>query len=269
MSIIDIIILAIIQGITEFLPVSSSAHLILAEKWMGITGEGGNMVIIAVHFGSLFAVMIYFRQEVARMFKGALDLLRFRFKSEDAQLDLKLIVATLPVVVAGFALSRMTWYDNITNSTAVIALAMIGFGLVLYWADKTCAQTRSFDEFNYRDAIIMGLWQAIALIPGTSRSGATVTASRLCGFNRTDGARLAMLMSIPTILAAVMLTSFDIVKDGQATQFGSIAIIAVVASFLAAYCALSLMMRFLKTKSYLPYVIYRVLLGGLLLVAFL
>ncbi len=269
MSIISIIILAIIQGITEFLPVSSSAHLIIAEKLMGISGEGGNMVIIAVHFGSLFAVMIYFRKEVARMFSGAWDLLRLRWKTDDAQLDLKLAFATIPVVVIGFVLSRMAWYDNISTSTFVIAIAMIGFGLVLYWADKTRPQTRSFEDFNYRDALVMGLWQAIALIPGTSRSGATVTASRIRGFNRTDGARLAMLMSIPTILAAVMLTAVDIVKDGNASEFGTTALVAVVASFVAAYCALSLMMKFLKTTSYLPYVIYRVALGSLLLIAFL
>ncbi len=269
MSIISIIILAIIQGLTEFLPVSSSAHLILAERWLGIAGEGGLPIVIAVHFGSLFAVMIYFRVEVVRMLRGALDLVLFRFGTSNAQLDLKLIVATLPVVVIGFGLSRMSAYEAISQSPIVIALAMIVFGLILYFADKKSAVTRGFEDFNFKDAIVMGFWQAIALIPGTSRSGATITASRILGFNRQDGARIAMLMSIPTILAASLLIAIDIAREGRVQDIGTDALLAALFAFIAAYFALSLMMRFLRSSDYTPYVVYRVILGALLLFIYL
>lgn len=268
MNIINIIILAVIQGITEFLPVSSSAHLILAERWLGIEGEGGNAVIIAVHFGSLFAVMIYFRHEVKRLFSGAWDILRLKFHTSDAQLLLKLAVATIPVVALGLLL-KMSGLIDLVTTPVVIGLAMIIFGLVLWYFDKTCATTREFDDFNFRDAIIMGLWQAVALIPGTSRSGATVTASRILKFKRADGAKIAMLMSIPTILAASLLTSVDIVRAGQVATLGKTALIAAFFSFIAAFFALSLMMRFLQTTSYLPYVIYRLLLGAAILLVYL
>ncbi len=267
MTIIQIIILAIIQGLTEFLPVSSSAHLILAEHFMGIR-EGGNEIVIAVHFGSLFAVMIYFRKEVARLFRGVWDFLRLRFQTGDCQLLLKLSVATIPVVIAGGILQATGWIDFVTTPI-VIAFAMIIFGLILWVADRNNAQTRHFDDFNYRDAIIMGLWQAIALIPGTSRSGATVTASRFLKFKREDGAKIAMLMSIPTILAATLLISIDITMSGEWATLGKDAFIAALFSFIAAYFALALMMRFLKTSSYLPFVIYRLVLGAIVLAIFL
>ncbi len=263
-----IIILAIIQGLTEFLPVSSSAHLILAERFLGISGEGGNTIIIAVHFGSLFAVMIYFRTEVARLFSGVWDFIRLRFETDNCQLLLKLSFATIPVVIAG-AVLQMTGWISAVSTPLVIAGAMIIFGLILYFADKNSPATRDFDDFNYRDAFIMGLWQAIALIPGTSRSGATVTASRFLGFNRTDGAKIAMLMSIPTIIAASLLTMIDIAQSNQFAELGRDALIAAIASFIAAYFSLSLMMGFLKTTSYTPYVVYRVVLGIVLIFLFI
>jgi len=255
-------ILALIQGVTEFLPVSSSGHLILFPQLTG-TEDQGLAVDVAVHFGTLFAVILFFRHDVADLFSGGLDILRGRFLTPNARLATLMIIATIPVVVAGLLL-KLSGYDIELRSMRVIGWAMLVFGIILFWFDKFSPTNRAAGEWNLRDAIIMGLWQAVALIPGTSRSGATITGARQLGFNRHDGAKIAMLMSIPTILASVSLIGLDLLKSGTAIPIRDLSI-ATGLSFLAALLALRLMMRFLNAYSFTPYVIYRVLLGILLI----
>ena len=252
-----------IQGLTEFLPVSSSAHLILLPALTGLDDQG-QVIDVAVHIGTLAAVMLYFRADVASGIKGLGDIARGRFETAGARLALLLIVATLPVVVFGLIL-KLTGFDESLRSVAVIGWAMLIFGLVLYWVDQKGATGKTATDWSLRDAIIMGVWQAVALIPGTSRSGITISAARALGYNRTDGARLSMLMSIPTIIASGVLTGAGIVAttDTKAATDGAI---AAAFSFVAALIALSLMMRLLKSVSFTPYVIYRVILGAALLV---
>lgn len=267
MSIFYILFLAIVQGLTEFLPVSSSAHLILAPYLFGVADQGYE-IDLAVHVGSLFAVMIYFRAETMRLVTGGIDTLMFKFNTDASQFFVLLVIATIPVIVFGLILEMMGLIDAL-RSPKLIAITMIFFGIVLYYADKKSPQHRRERDWNLRDAIIMGLWQAVALIPGTSRSGATVTASRFLGFNRHDGAKISMLMSIPTILAGGALLALQIIKGGSVdTSLLKHAAIAAVASFIAALFALSLMMKFLKSVDFTPYVIYRVLLGFVLLYIF-
>ena len=262
MSLFQLAVLAIVQGLTEFLPVSSSAHLILLPQAMG-TVDQGLAVDVAVHVGTLAAVMIFFRAEVARMWHGLGHILTGRFGTPEARLTWLLAISTVPVVLAGLVF-KVTGLEEAMRSIAVIGWTMLLFGLFLYWADQRGATNKREPQWALRDAIVMGLWQAVALIPGTSRSGITITASRLLGYAREDGARLAMLMSIPTIMASGVLLSADVVREANWATLRDGAIGAVMA-FAAAYLALSLMMRLLRSVSYTPYVIYRVVLGVILL----
>ena len=262
MSLFHLAILAIVQGITEFLPVSSSGHLILLPKLLG-TVDQGLALDVAVHVGTLGAVMLFFRTDVARMVRGAGDILRGRLDTTDARLTLLLALATIPVIIAGFIL-KVTGLADAMRSIAVIGWTMLGFGLFLYWADQTGPTEKVAGDWNLRDAVIMGLWQAVALIPGTSRSGITITASRMLGYNREDGARISMLMSIPTILASGGLLALDVIGEAD-WQTARDAAIGAALAFVAAYLALAIMMRLLRSVSFTPYVIYRVILGIVLL----
>ncbi len=262
MPLLHLFLVAVVQGVTEFLPVSSSGHLVLLPALTGLADQG-RAIDVAVHVGTLGAVMLYFRRDVAALWRGTLQLARGRRGGEEARLASCLIVATIPVIVAGLALSA-SGLDDALRSTAVIAWTTLVFGLVLWWADRTGAERREAAGWTLRHALVMGLWQAVALIPGTSRSGITITAARTLGYVRHDAARLAMLMSIPTILAAGALEGAEVIGQADMGLLRDGAIGAALA-FGSALAALTLMMRLLRSTSFLPYVIYRVALGlGLL-----
>ncbi|MEM8632016.1 MAG: undecaprenyl-diphosphate phosphatase [Pseudomonadota bacterium] len=262
MPLFHLLIVAIIQGLTEFLPVSSSAHLILLPNLTGLDDQGLT-VDIAVHVGTLFAVMLYFRTEVGMAAAGAWSLLRGRVDSQGAWLALCLTISTVPVVIAGGLLAAFDLTAAL-RSTAVIGWAMLGFGLLLYWAEKTGAGSKPAERLSLRDAALLGLWQAVALIPGTSRAGICITGALRLGYDRTSAARIAMLMSIPTILASGAVLAVKAAGEGDLIAIRDL-VIAAGFAFLAALLALSLMMRLLNTVSYTPYVIYRVILGVILL----
>ena len=263
MPILHLVLVALIQGITEFLPVSSSGHLILLPALTGLKDQGV-IIDVAVHVGTLGAVCLYFRQDVARAVRGLGLILRGRIADGDAFLALALIVATIPVVIVGGILG-VTGLDEAMRSMAVIGWAMLIFGIVLYWADRTGSETRRAEDWTLRHALIMGLWQVVALIPGTSRSGITITGARQLGYARQDAARLAMLMSIPTIAAAGILKGAEVIGDADWALARDGAIAAALA-FLSALGALWLMMRLLRSVSFTPYVVYRCALGVVLLV---
>ena len=262
MSLFQLFLVAIIQGITEFLPVSSSGHLILLPKLTGMADQG-QVIDVAVHVGTLFAVVIYFWSDVRLALAGLPSLLRGKIDSQGAWLALCLGLATIPVVIFGLVL-KVTGLDEAMRSVTVIGWTMLIFGLVLYWADQKGEQTKTASQWSLKDAFIMGLWQALALIPGTSRSGITITAGRYLGYAREDAAKLAMLMSIPAILASGTLLGLEVARGADAALARDGAIAAVFA-FVAALLALSLMMRLLKSVSFTPYVIYRVILGIVLI----
>ncbi len=262
MPLFQLMILALVQGVTEFLPISSSGHLILLPQAMGVADQG-LAVDVAVHVGTLGAVMLFFRSEVADIIRGIGHILTGRLSTPQARLAWLLAIATVPVVAVGLVL-QVTGIEQALRSVAVIGWTMLGFGLFLYWADQRGPTVRRDSEWNLRDAVVMGLWQAVALIPGTSRSGITITASRLLGYRREDGARIAMLMSIPTIIASGVLLGADVIGEGDWSTARDGAIGAALA-FVAAYLALAVMMRLLRSVSYTPYVIYRVILGLILL----
>ena len=262
MTTLHLLIIALVQGLTEFLPVSSSGHLILLPNLTGLADQG-LAIDVAAHLGTLGAVILYFRRDVSLAFGGLLRLMRGKVDTQGAFLALCLIVATVPVVLFGLFL-KLTGLSDMMRGVAIIGWTMIIFGIVLYWADQKGPQTRTAEEWTLRHAVQMGIWQAVALIPGTSRSGITITAGRLLGYTRTDAARLSMLMSIPTIMASAALLGIDVIRADNPGEMRDIAIV-IAMSFAAALLALTLMMRLLKTVSYTPYVIYRIALGLVLL----
>jgi undecaprenyl-diphosphatase len=262
MTLFHLFLLAVIQGLTEFLPVSSSAHLILLPQLSGMQDQG-LVIDIAVHVGTLGAVVLYFWKDVRVVLAGVVDIMRGRLTTDGARLALLFALATVPVVIAGLMLS-LTGLDEAMRSIKVIGWAMLVFGLVLYWFDQRGPAHKTATDWSVRDALILGLWQAVALIPGTSRSGITITGARALGYTRQDAARISMLMSIPTIFASGILLGGEVAATAhwQAARDGAI---AAAFAFVAALLALSLMMRLLRSVSFTPYVVYRVVLGAVLL----
>ncbi|MGB3407145.1 MAG: undecaprenyl-diphosphate phosphatase [Jannaschia sp.] len=265
MALWHLLLLAVLQGVTEFLPISSSGHLILLPALTGLADQGP-FLDVAVHVGTLGAVVLYFRADVATALRGAVGLVRRRWGPEE-RLAAGLVVATVPVILAGL-LIKLTIGTDVLRSVTLIGWTTLGFGLLLWWFDSRGAQVKQVRDWTLGDAIRLGLWQAVALIPGTSRSGICITGARAMGYTREDGARIAMLMSIPTIMASGILLGLEVAGEANGLLAREGAIAAAFA-FLAALAALHLMMRLLRSVSFTPYVIYRVILGtGLLVYAY-
>ena len=262
MTLAHLFLVAVIQGITEFLPVSSSGHLALIPHLTGLPDQG-QTIDVAVHLGTLGAVVLYFWKDVRMGLAGVPRMLTGRIDTPGAKLAFLLAIATIPAVAFGLLL-KLSGLDDAMRSVKVIAWTMILFGLVLYWVDQKGPTTKKVDNWSLRDAIIMGLWQALALIPGTSRSGATISGARALGYERTDAAKLSMLMSIPTIFASGVLLGAEVVATAN-VQVAKDGAIAAVLAFISALLALSLMMKLLQSVSFTPYVIYRIALGCVLL----
>lgn len=262
MTWLNLIVLAVVQGITEFLPISSSAHLILVPC-LGHFPDQGLDMDIAVHVGTLGAVMLYFWRDIWQMLVGLWAALRLR-KTPGGQLALAVVLATIPVVVVGVLVKD--YVGTAGRSIAVMGWTTLIFGILLYFADRVGLTVRRIEHLKLSDAAIIGLAQAVALIPGTSRSGITMTAARLLGYERGAAARFSMLMSIPTILAAGTLAALDIVKADQ-PLVTTVAIYGAGLSFVTALVAIALLMRWLRHASFTPFAVYRVFLGVALLAA--
>lgn len=268
MDILTLLFLAIIQGLTEFLPVSSSAHLILPAqvfKWE----DQGPLLDLMAHLGSLGAVMLYFRKEVGQMIGGGFDLLAFgnaqRQTGPNAKLALNIIVATPPVLIVGLIMSLKGW-DEAVRRPDIIAITFIVFGIILWLSDIWGKKLKTVDIMSWRGAAIIGLAQTIALIPGTSRSGITMTAARAMGYTRPEAARFSMLMAIPVILVSGAYALLKLTKEGAASASLTDGLIMVGLSFVTAYFAIAIFMKLIARISFLPFMIYRVALGSALLI---
>lgn len=260
MDIVQILVLAIVQGVTEFLPISSSAHLILVPNLTGWNDQG-LVLDVAMHIGTLLAVMLYFRHDVARLFVGALDVIRRRL-SDDARLTLQVALATVPVVIAGFLLKDTIASD--WRSPVLITVTTALFGVILWLADRRADRAvRGVRSLGWRDVMFIGIAQALALVPGVSRSGITMTAALFVGLQRPDAARFSLLLSIPTTAAAGALGTVDVIQSGDAALQGD-AVIAGVLAFAAALAAIAGLMAWLKRASFTPFVVYRLVLAGVL-----
>ncbi|MBX2831947.1 MAG: undecaprenyl-diphosphate phosphatase [Rhodospirillales bacterium] len=262
MTLQHIILLAIVQGITEFLPISSSGHLVLAPALTG-SPDQGLLVDVAVHVGTLAAVLIYFWRDVFAMLGGFVVLFTGRINA-GARLALHIVLATIPVIAVGFYL-KVSGIEEQLRSVAIIAWTTLGFGILLWVADKVGMTINRLEHMRWGGALFIGLAQVIALIPGTSRSGITMTAARLMGYERSDAAQFSMLMSIPVILGAGLLAGIDLHQAGN-IELNQDIFLAVGLSFLTALIAIAVLMNWLKQSSFTPFAIYRILLGGALLV---
>lgn len=270
MTLLEQLFLALIQGATEFLPVSSSAHLILGRtvlQWMGLADSQMSPAEelafdVALHIGSLGAVLIYFRGEVRMMLAGLWDMLRGT-RSANAMVLLNLIVATIPIVIAGFLLKGLV--TDLARNVELIAATTILFGLLLWAADRRTEKKAELEQLSLRDALVVGAAQCAAIVPGVSRSGICMTAGRFLGLDRSLSARFAMLLSIPAILGAGLLVTVDLVQAGD-MRLTTDAAMGALFSFFSAWAAIALLMRWLKTRSYLPFVIYRLALGAVMVV---
>lgn len=261
MPLFHLVVLAIVQGITEFLPISSSGHLILVPTLTGIADQGLT-IDAAVHVGTLGAVMIYFWRDVREMTTGTVGLASGRM-NDGARLTLYLALATVPVVIAGLLAKDLIQTE--LRSAEIIAWTTIIFGIALWLADRFGEHVRHVTSMTLPHALVIGVAQALALVPGTSRSGITMSAARMLGYERTAAARFSMLMSIPTIIAAGTLVTLDLVEAGDLT-LGTDALFAALLAFFAALISITFLMRWLRHASFTPFVIYRVVLGAGLLI---
>ncbi len=262
MTLQHIILLAVVQGITEFLPISSSGHLVLAPALTG-SPDQGLLVDVAVHIGTLAAVLIYFWRDVFAMLGGFVLLLTGRINA-GARLALHIVLATIPVVAIGFYF-KVSGIEEQLRSIEIIAWTTLGFGILLWIADKIGMTINRLEHMRWGGALFIGLAQVLALIPGTSRSGITMTAARFMGYERSDAAQFSMLMSIPVILGAGLLAGIDLHQGGN-IQLNKDVLLAVGLSFVTALIAISVLMNWLKRSTFTPFAIYRVLLGVAILV---
>jgi len=252
-----ILSLALVQGVTEFLPISSSGHLILTSQVLGWPDQG-LIIDIAVHAGTSLAVMLYFWRDMVRILIGCGQLVMFRASAE-SRLALNLIIATIPVVVIGFL--AKSYIETYLRSAEVIAWATLLFGVLLWLTDRFGLTIRRVDHLGVFNALFLGLAQVLALVPGTSRSGITITAARILGMERSEAARFSMLMSVPTILGAGLLSGLDLYDSGDAALQAD-AFLAVGMSFATALGTIWAFMAWLQRSGFTPFVVYRMVLAA-------
>jgi undecaprenyl-diphosphatase len=260
MTLLQLVVLAVVQGITEFLPISSSGHLILVPHFFNWPDQGLT-IDVAAHVGTLAAVLIYFWRDVGNMAAGCLRLFTGRLDA-GARLVGFLILATIPALIAGFLADR--YGQDMLRRVEVVAWTMIGFAIVLYVADRVGLKIRRIEHMTLGQALFIGLAQCIAFIPGTSRSGITMVASRFLGYERAEGARFSFLLSIPAIMAAGSWEGLKLAREGVGENWTAAGITAAL-SAVTGILAIAFMMRWLRTTGFLAFVIYRLALGGGLL----
>ncbi|HEY7104957.1 MAG TPA: undecaprenyl-diphosphate phosphatase [Acidimicrobiia bacterium] len=271
MSTLHAIILGIAQGLSEFLPISSSGHLLFIPDLFGWNDFNGNDSLekafdVALHVGTLVAAIWYFREDLWEYLVAALRSIRVRaVDSVDARLAWLLLLSAVPGAIIGALLSS-TIEDEL-GDPILIGVNLIVFGLVLEWADHA-APKRESDDFHARDATIMGIAQAVALAPGVSRSGVTISAGRWLRFDRVAATRLSFLMSIPIIGGAALYKGAELARDGLPSGFANAFLAGMVAAAISGWVAIAFLLRFVRTHTFRPFVIYRCVVGTLLIVVF-
>jgi len=258
---LQIVILAIVQGLTEFLPISSSGHLVLVPYLVDWTDQG-LAFDVAVHFGSLLAVCVFFREDIHGLFRGALQIFGGDVKMPQANMALAIGLGTIPAAVAGLLFA--SWIEANLRDPSVIVYTLSGYGVLMALADRFGNRQRVIADVRIRDALVIGCAQALALVPGTSRSGVTITAARVLGFKRQDAARFSFLLSAPVILLATLFKGFELITGDAAVAWGQLALGAFV-SAIVAYVSIEFFMRFVSRIGLLPFAVYRLALAGLIL----
>lgn len=257
MTLLYLLILSLVQGITEFLPISSSGHLILVPLFLGAKDQG-LMIDVAAHGGSLLAVMIYFYREVGQMFKGFVDALCWR-KTPAFYLFFMIVVATIPgLIVGGF----LHFYaSDFFRHAGVIAGASLIFGLLLWWVDAKSGTHKSMDVMTLKAAFLIGCAQILAFIPGTSRSGITMTAGRGLGFDRPTAARFSMFLAMPIIASAVIIYLLTLAQAQAPIALSQAFFIVLALSFVASIVAIHWLLKWVQKHSFMIFALYRVVLS--------
>ena len=254
---LHVAVLAVVQGFTEFLPISSSAHLILVPvltDW----GDQGLAFDVALHVGSLSAVLIYFWREIWLMLTSSVMALRGNGVNQDAKLAGWVVIATIPVCIVGFLLQGLI--EGYMRSTLVIGASLVVFGIVLGYADWRQRGTRSEYQMNLKDVLIIGGAQILALIPGTSRSGITMTAALMTGMSREGATRFSFLLSIPVIVLAGGLETIKLLQLPQAIDVPAM-LVGILLSGVSAYLCIHFFLKVIKKLGMQPFVIYRIVFG--------
>ncbi|MEM9057022.1 MAG: undecaprenyl-diphosphate phosphatase [Pseudomonadota bacterium] len=263
MDLLQIFVLAIVQGLTEFLPVSSSAHLILVPRFLGWEDQG-LAFDVAVHVGTLLAVVWYFRRDLVAITGAWFRSLRTGSRSRDSRLAWAVLLGTIPVGLCGLVFND--WIEANLRSPTVIAATTIGFGVLLWLADLFGPQRRDEHHLDRLDILVVGCAQALALIPGTSRSGITMTAALALGLTRSGAARFSFLLSIPLIVLAGGLKTLELARSETAVDWTPL-VLGTALSAVFAYLCIRAFLRFLDRVGMLPFALYRLLLGAVILVA--
>ena len=264
------VLLGIVQGLTEFLPISSTAHLTFAGKLFGFIDtdhpEAWTAFIAVIQLGTMAAVVIYFWRDLVSMAESILRDFRtygfrngFKDYSADSRMAWFIVIGTLPVATIGYAFKHII-EGTLTKTTFVLVCSLIGLALLLWLAEKVSRHTRTIDEITWRDALLIGCAQALALVPGSSRSGTTITAALFLGFTRTAAARFSFLLSIPAVLASGL---FELVRsDASVFELGLPSLlIATVVSAISGYAAIAWLLRYLMKHTTMVFVWYRIVLG--------
>jgi undecaprenyl-diphosphatase len=260
MTTLQIVVLAIVQGLTEFLPISSSGHLVLVPYLVAWTDQG-LAFDVAVHFGSLLAVVIFFRDDIAGLLRGGVQVLGGDLRSPQASMAIAIALGTVPAAIAG--LSFASWIETNLRDPSIIVYTLAGYGILMALADRYAKRDKGIAEVRIRDALIIGVAQALALVPGTSRSGVTITAGRLLGFERQDAARFSFLLSAPIILLATVYKGAELVLGDTPVAWSELAL-GVVVSAVVAYLSIEFFMRFVTRIGLAPFALYRLLLAAVI-----
>jgi undecaprenyl-diphosphatase len=263
MGLLHAVVLGIVQGVTEFLPISSTAHLRIIPELLGWPDAGAAYTAM-IQLGTVAAVIVYFWADLVRLGR-AFFLGLFRgapLSTQDARLAWFVLVGSLPIGILGLLFKHHI--ETSLRSLYVIALAMVGLALLLFLAERIAAHSRTLSEMTWKDGILIGLCQAVALIPGSSRSGTTLTGGLALGFRREDAARYSFLLSVPATAAAGLFEMRHLVRSGEPFT-GFDVVVGTAVAFLSGILAIAWLLRFLRTQSTLVFVVYRLLLGGLLL----
>ncbi|CAM3740458.1 MULTISPECIES: undecaprenyl-diphosphate phosphatase [Pseudoalteromonas] len=262
MSIIEIIVLALIQGLTEFLPISSSAHLILPSQILGWQDQG-LAFDVAVHVGTLIAVVIYFRKEVVEILGAWFKSFGAQGATDDSKLGWWIILGTVPAAVLGLVFKDLI--ELYLRSAWVIAVTTILFGLLLWYADVKGKQTKTIYQLNWKSALMIGMAQAMAMIPGTSRSGITMTAGLMLGMNKQSAARFSFLLAIPVISMMGLYYTIELALGDHIVDWTTL-ILGAGLSFISAYACIFFFLKIIERMGMMPFVIYRLLLGAGLII---
>jgi undecaprenyl-diphosphatase len=264
MSELEALLLGIVQGLTEFLPISSSGHLILVPWLQDYTflqeNESFNKTFdVALHAGTLVAVIAYFWTDLSRMARGVVRSLATRsIETADQRLGWAIVVGTIPALIVG-GLGE-DWIDENLGEPWMIAILLIVFGLILAWADRL-PQRRQIDTVSVREGLMMGTAQALALAPGVSRSGVTISAARYLGLDRDSAARFAFLLLVPAVAGATVLKGYNAITEGLPDDVAGPIVVGTIASAVSSYAAIAWMLAYVRRRSYDVFVVYRVLAG--------